>query len=156
MLGKLVQPSNSEACRSGRKGTSAGPASRAFVRFGLKSCLRYFAVGDRYKIDGGLVLRAFLAGRPLLDEVDVAIHPLHLDVPQRGADGFRVRLAGGLDRGVGDVDAVIAAEAFGQAADVVAPLLPLVHVALGSVRVLRRLREPWREEHSVERAVGCI
>src|SRR5688500_8716836 len=88
--------------------------------------------------------------------MDVAIHSLYLDVPQGGADCLGIRLAGGLDGGDGDVDAVITAEAFGQTAYMVAALLPLIHVALRSVRVLCHLGEPRREGYRMERAVGGI
>src|SRR4029079_11200886 len=76
-----------------------------------------FAVLDRKQVEGRLVLGAFLAGRSFLDQVDVAVHSLHLDVPQGGADGFRLGFAGCLDGRRGDENAVVAAEAFGQAAD---------------------------------------
>ncbi len=100
------------------------------------------------------MLAAFLAGRSLLGEGDVTVDALVLHVPERLAEFFGIGLAGDLECFDRDIDRVITAEAFRQAADVVTALLPLVHVALGRFRILDDFREPGREEHGVERAVG--
>src|SRR4051794_32220507 len=92
--------------------------------------LNDLAVLDLHEIDVRPVLSAFLAGRAPLREVDITIDALHRDAPERRPDRLRIRLAGRLDGRDGHVDAVKAAKSFGEAADVVPALLPLVHVTL--------------------------
>src|SRR6516162_760672 len=138
------------------KGTNLPAAARAPNRLGLESSLDHLAVLDRHKIDGGHVLSAFLAGRAFLVEVDVAVDPLYRDAPERLADRFGVGLAGGFDGRDGNIYAVVAAEALGQAAEVVAALLPFIHISLGDFRVFGHFREPRRKERRVIRAVGCV
>jgi hypothetical protein len=117
---------------------------------------RDLAAGNLDEIDARHVLRAFLAGGALLDEGDVAVDALHLDVPQGLADGFRLRLAGCLDRGRDGVNAIPSAEALGQTADVMLLLVPERDEALGDVGVLHGFRKPRREEHEVVGVVGSI
>lgn len=88
-------------------------------RYAGTSELRDFAALNLDDVHLREVLAALLAGRALLDEGDVAVDAFDLDVPQRLLDRFRLRLAGRLDRFDDRVDPVPAAEAFGQAADVV-------------------------------------
>src|SRR5690348_3574032 len=111
------------------------------------------AVLDLHHVNARHVLRAFLAGRALLDEGDVAVDALHLHVPERLRDRLRLGLARLLDRRDDGVHAVPAAEALGEAARIVAALIPFGDEALGDVAVLHRLGEPGREEHEVVGAV---
>src|SRR4051812_39658319 len=71
------------------------------------------------------VLRAFLAGRALLDEADVAVDAFDLHLPQRLRDRLGLGLAGDADRFDDGVDAVPAAEALGEAAGVVLAGVPV-------------------------------
>src|SRR5262245_12491575 len=84
----------------------------------------HLAALDLHEVHARHILRTLLAGGPPLDEGDVAVDALHLHVPQRGADRLRLNLAGGGDACGDSVQPVPAAEAFRQAADVVALLLP--------------------------------
>ena len=59
---------------------------------------------DPDDVDARDVLRAFLAGRALLDEGDVAVDALHLHVPERLLDRHRIGLAGGLTEGFRGLD----------------------------------------------------
>src|SRR4051812_647474 len=51
------------------------------------------AVLDLHHVNARHVLRAFLAGRALLDEGDVAVDALHLHIPERLRDRLRLGLA---------------------------------------------------------------
>src|SRR5690349_2048996 len=72
------------------------------------------AVLDPDQIDAGMALAAFVTGRAGFFELDLAIHPGQLDLPERRADRFRVYLAGLGDGGRNGADAVISAEALGE------------------------------------------
>src|SRR5215510_16478652 len=146
-------------------GTGAGPAAvpakpsnpqcRRACR-GRWLGLHHLAALDLDQIHAWHVLGAFLAGRPLLDEADIAVDDLHLDVPQRLADRLRLRFARRLD-GLGDhIDAIPTAKAFGQATNVVLFLIPDGDELLGDLGVLDRLGKPGRKEHEMVGAVGGI
>src|SRR4051812_16269776 len=98
--------------------------------------LDHLAVVDAHHVDAGHVLRAFLAGGSLLDEADIAVDALDLDLPQRLGDRLRLGLAGDLDRLDHRIDRVPAAEALGEAADVVLARVPFADELLRDVRVL--------------------
>ena len=83
------------------------------------------------------------------------MHALHFYLPQRVDQSRGFGLPGRLDRLDDSVDAVVASESLGQTADVVALGLPGVHVPLRNVGIFGRLREPGREEHGMQGAVGC-
>src|SRR3954468_3136972 len=128
-------------------GRSGGPSSR----FG--SVADDFSVVDAHYVHARHVLRALLARRALLDEGDVAVDAFHLHVPQRVLDRLGLGLAGVPDRLDDGLHAVPAAEALGQAADLVFARGPLADELLGDVGVLHRVGEPRREEHQVVGAV---
>src|SRR5688500_19731890 len=90
-----------------------------------KSELRDFAFFDFDDVHRRHALSAFLALRPFLVEGDVAVDALNLDLPERLLDRRRFRLTGRLDRRDDGHDAVVAAEALGQPADVVLARVPL-------------------------------
>src|SRR6266540_4647108 len=103
------------------------------------------AVGDFDQIDIGLALAAFLAFGTRFAEHDVAVQALHLDVPKCCLDRGRLRLARLLDCGCRSANAVIAAEAFGAAREVVTALLPFGYEVAGRLRVRRLLGEPGQK-----------
>src|SRR5688572_30159623 len=118
--------------------------------------LDYLAVLDSHHVHARYVLRALLARRALLDERDVAVDALYLHVPERLRDRLGFGLARRLDRLDDGVHAVPAAEALGEAADVVAALLPLGDEVLVDVGILTPVAERRREEHHVEAAVRAV
>src|SRR5205809_2932011 len=67
-------------------------------------------VVDLDEIDIGHALAAFLAGRALLLELDLAVKAHQFGLPQRFGDRGRLSLARLLDRSRDGADAVIAAE----------------------------------------------
>ena len=85
----------------------------------------------------GHILAAFLARRAVLDELHVAVDRRHVDLPEGVLDRRRVGLAGLGDGGGDDVDAVIAAIAFGQAGLIIAFGSPGLDEILGQIRVRR-------------------
>src|SRR5262245_55986010 len=99
-----------------------GPSPAARVRSGLNSAaldLRNgnLAVIDLHQINVRRALAAFLSLRAVLFEFDRAIEAENIHLPQRGANGLRLSLAGDLDGFSDGADAVIAAEARGKAAE---------------------------------------
>src|SRR5262249_56882438 len=80
------------------------------------------AVLDPDQVDAGMALAAFLTGRAGFFELDLAIHPSQLDLPERRADRFRVHLARLGDGGRNRTNAVITAEALGQPGERIAAL----------------------------------
>ena len=67
-----------------------------------------------------------------------------------------VGLAGVLMRRDDREDAVVAAEAFGQAGEFQPFFVPLVHKGPGELGILRGLREPGREEQEVEEPLAAV
>src|SRR5689334_21084347 len=88
--------------------------------------------------DRRLALAAFLAGGAVLLELDRAVHAGERHFPERLLDGLRLVLAGDLHRLGDGRDAVVAAEALGQALEGMAALGPLVDEGLGELAIRHR------------------
>src|SRR5581483_5689542 len=114
---------------------------------------RDLAVLDLDDEDARLGLAALLAGRAVLLELDRPVEPHQVHLPERLLHRLGVGLAGhpnALDRGE---DAVVTAEALGQALEGMTALGPLVHERLRELAVRHRLGEPGQEEQDV---VGAL
>src|SRR5262249_20229200 len=101
------------------------------------------------EIDARVALASFLTRRTGFFEFDFSVHPGHLDLPERRADRVGLRLAGLGDGGRDGADAVIAAEALGQARERITALLPFFDEGLRHGRIGRDVRIPRREEGDV-------
>src|SRR5205085_9660300 len=112
-----------------------------------------FARVDLDQVDVRNALPAFLAGGAGLGELDLAVEPVDFDLPERGADGFRVGLTGLLDRGGDRLDAVVAAEALRHARERETALFPFREEALRRVWRRGRFRHPRREESQMHGAI---
>src|SRR5436190_9953707 len=115
-----------------------------------------FPVFDFHEVDTRYVLAALLARRALLDECDIAVDAFVLHAPERLLNRHRVGLACRLDGFDDRIDAVPAAEPFGQAAHRILAGVPLGDEFFGDIRIFYRLRKPRRKEHEMHRAVGSI
>src|SRR4030095_4455303 len=94
---------------------------------------RHLAVADLDDEDARLTLAAFLAGRPVLLELDRTVHAHEAHLPEGVANRLGLVLAGEPDR-LGDRgDPVVAAKSLSQALERVAPLGPLVDERLGEL-----------------------
>src|SRR3712207_4654383 len=85
----------------------------------------YFAVVDFHDVDRRDALSAFLTAGSRLGERDLAVQAGDLGFPQRPPNRFRIGLAGLCDCRGKRLDAIVAAEAFGQARERKAALAPL-------------------------------
>src|SRR5215468_12157542 len=83
-----------------------------------------FAVLDLDEIDTRIALTAFLARGARFFELDLPVHPVEFDLPERGSDRLRIGLARLGDRRRNGADAVIAAEALGEPREGVAAFVP--------------------------------
>src|SRR4029450_9502442 len=86
-------------------------------------------------------------------ELDRTIEAENVHVPQRGANGLRLRLAGDLDRLGDGADAVIAAKARGQPSEWQSPVVPLRNKSCGRCGIRGRLRRPRGKENQMPSAV---
>ena len=94
--------------------------------------------------------------RAVLFEFDRAIEAENIHLPQRGANGLRLRLACDLD-GLGDgSDAVITAKTRGKSSEWQPSAVPLCNKGLRGGGVRRRLRRPGCKENEMPRAVGGL
>src|SRR4029453_2164384 len=115
---------------------------------------RHLAVADLHDEDARLTLAAFLAGGPVLLELDRPVHAHQAHLPEGVAHGLGLVLAGNPDRFGDGGNAVVAAEALGESLERMAALGPLVDERLGELAVGHGLREPRHEEHDVIAALG--
>src|SRR5215471_14476034 len=99
-----------------------GRSRRLVTRSGVRK--HDLAVLDLDQIDARIALPAFLTRGAGFFKFDLSVHAGQLDLPQRRADRLGLRLAGLGDRGSDGADAVIAAEALGQARERITALLP--------------------------------
>src|SRR6266581_7915474 len=115
---------------------------------------RDLAVADLHDEDRGLALAALLAGWAVLLEVDGAVDAGEVHAPERVANRLGVVLPRDF-HGLGDRDdAVVTAEALGEAFEWIAALGPLVDERLGQLAVRHGFREPGHEEDDVVRPFG--
>src|ERR1700686_2289785 len=109
-----------------------------------------FTAFDPDQIHVGDALPALRACRSGLRELDLAVEPLHLDLPERGTNGFGLSLPGFFDGGGDGPDAVISAEAFGNARELKAALLPFLDEFSRPIGMRRRFRNPRSERGQMD------
>src|SRR5262245_32773556 len=94
-----------------------------------------FAVLDLDQVDARIALTAFLARGAGFLELDLSVHARQFDLPERRADRLRIGLARLRDCGGNSADAVITAEALGQAGERVTTFLPFLDEGLRHRRI---------------------
>src|SRR5581483_3997653 len=101
-------------CWSSASTASAAPLLLHEVR------QRDLAVLHLHQEDAGVALAALLAGRAVLLELDRAVEARDVHLPQRVAHGLGIVLAGDAERRGDGGDAVVTAEALGEALERIA------------------------------------